>query len=76
MPTQFPTTFTITNIHYDTDGHKVKLPKKLKITIPADVEKNYDDVENYISDEISNRTGFCPVWQTNFQVGMYVRSLR
>ena len=55
----FPTKYTITNIKYDTDGAKVKLPKRMTITIPDDVDKNYDDVETYISDEISNKTGFC-----------------
>lgn len=55
----FPTRYDITNIKYDTDGAKVRLPKKMKITIPDDVEKTYEGVEQYISDEISNRTGFC-----------------
>lgn len=56
---KFPTKYTITDIKYDTDGAKVKLPKKMTITIPADVEKTYEGVEQFISDEISNKTGFC-----------------
>ena len=51
-------TYTVTNIKYDTDGQKIKLPKELIITVPNDVE-GYDEIENYISDEISNITGFC-----------------
>lgn len=54
----FPTTYTITNIKYDTDGIKVKLPKEMTITVPSDVH-GYEDIETFISDEISNRTGFC-----------------
>ncbi len=50
--------YTITNIKYDTDGHKVKLPKKMVIKVPDDLE-TYEEIEDYISDEISNRTGFC-----------------
>lgn len=60
MPTKtFPTTYTITNIKYDTDGATIKLPKTMTITIPDDVEKTYEDVEHYISEEISNKTGYC-----------------
>ena len=56
---EIPTKYTITNIKYDTDGAKVKLPKKMVITIPADVDKDYESIEQHISDEISNRTGYC-----------------
>jgi hypothetical protein len=53
-------TYIITNIKYDTDGAKVKLPKEMTIKVPADVEaEGYEAIEQYISDEISNRTGFC-----------------
>ena len=55
----FPTKYTVTDIDWDKDGAKVKLPKEIKITIPDDVEKTYEDVDQYISDEISNITGFC-----------------
>jgi hypothetical protein len=34
------------------------LPKKIKVTIPSDVQ-GYEDIENYISDEISKITGYC-----------------
>ena len=49
--------YTITDIKYDTDGEDVDLPTTLTITIPDNKEQ--DEVEQYISDEISNRTGFC-----------------
>lgn len=49
--------YTVTDIQYDTDGEEVDLPKELKIVIPKDIED--DDILDYISDEISNRTGFC-----------------
>jgi hypothetical protein len=48
-------TFLLTDIEYDTDGVKVDLPKTLEIVVPDDIE----DIEDYLSDEISNRTGFC-----------------
>ena len=54
------TQFLITGIEYDTDGRKVKLPKKMSIVVPADVmEEGYEAIEQHISDEISNRTGYC-----------------
>ena len=50
--------FVITDIKYDTDGKKVKgLPKELNIDIPDYIED--DDIDGYISDEISNITGYC-----------------
>ena len=50
--------YVIKNIKYDTDGQKIKLPKTLKITIPKDITGD-EETEQYISDEISNITGFC-----------------
>ncbi len=50
--------FIVTNIKYDTDGQKVKLPKTLEVIVPDDAE-GYDEIEQYISDAISNETGFC-----------------
>lgn len=50
--------YLITNIEYDTDGRKPKLPKELKIVVPDDVQ-GYEEIEQFISDEISNRTGYC-----------------
>lgn len=51
---------TITDIDYDTDGVRIKLPKTLKIVIPDDIDiTDKEDVEQFLSDEISNITGFC-----------------
>ena len=49
--------YKVTNIKYDTDGKKVNLPKEMDIEVDDDLD-NYEKVE-FISDEISNRTGFC-----------------
>lgn len=45
------------NIEYDTDGEKVELPDRLEIELPDDTDP--EDVEQLLSDEISNITGFC-----------------
>jgi len=45
------------NIEYDTDGEKVELPDRLEIELPDDTDP--EDVEELLSDEISNITGFC-----------------
>ena len=52
--------FIVTDIQYDTDGEKPKpkLPKELEIIVPDDCE-GYDEIEQFISDEISNKTGYC-----------------
>lgn len=46
--------YLVTDIIYDTDGEVLDLPKELKINVPDD-----EDAVEYISDEISNITGFC-----------------
>lgn len=48
--------YLLTDIEYDTDGRKVKLPKEIVVDIPDDVED--DEIQEYLSDEISNRTGY------------------
>lgn len=57
------------DISYDTDGQKVKLPKKITFAIPVDlaVDLNSDEVmlkiashyEDVVADMISDHTGFC-----------------
>ena len=47
--------YLITNIQYDTDGQDIDLPKVLLI----DVEDDEEDVQEYLSDEISNITDYC-----------------
>jgi hypothetical protein len=43
---------------YDTDGISVKLPKNLEIEVSDDIT-NIDEIEEILSDEISNITGYC-----------------
>lgn len=50
--------YKVTDIKYDTDGEDVSLPTELYIEVPFDLEDGYE-IEEYISDEISNQTGFC-----------------
>ncbi len=50
--------YTVTNISYDTDGEVVDLPTTLEIDVPSEITDR-EEVEEYISDEISNITGFC-----------------
>ncbi len=47
--------YLVTNIKYDTDGFDVALPETLEIEIPEDIE----NIKQFISDEISNQTGYC-----------------
>ncbi len=49
--------FTVTDIQYDTDGEEIDLPMSITITVPENVDD--EDIEQYLSDEISNITGFC-----------------
>lgn len=49
--------YTVKNIKYDTDGEDIDLPTELEIEIPDYIEE--DDIDGYLSDEISNITGFC-----------------
>lgn len=50
--------FLVTNIEYDTDGEKVDLPTELEIEVDEDIT-DYNEQLDFISDEISNKTGFC-----------------
>ena len=52
-------TFTVKNIKWDTDGRKVKLPKTLKIAVQESEYVNAEEIDQFISDEISNITGYC-----------------
>lgn len=49
--------YEVNDIQYDTDGEVVDLPTSLKIDVPDDL----DDVDkvDFISDKISEITGFC-----------------
>lgn len=50
-------TYEVTNISYDIDIIE-ELPTELTIEVPDDLETDYEKME-FISDEISNITGFC-----------------
>ena len=50
--------YVVYNIKYDTDGEDIELPTRLEIEIPDDIIEQ-EDVEQMLSDEISNITGFC-----------------
>lgn len=47
---------TITKIKY-AGARGVPLPRKIEVDIPDDIPN--DEVEEYLSDHISNTTGFC-----------------
>ena len=48
----------VTEIKYDTDGEEVDLPTQLEIEIPYEITEQLD-IDEFVSDEISNITGFC-----------------
>lgn len=50
--------YTVTDIIYDTDGEDVDLPSELVINVPNDITDE-QEIDDYISDEISSITGFC-----------------
>jgi len=63
---------SVTDIQYDTDGEEVDLPTTLNIEVPDDMDG--EDVEEYISDEISNITGFCHTgFSTDFKFVTYIQ---
>ena len=48
----------VKEIQYDTDGEVIDLPIQLEIEIPEEII-DQEDIENFVSDEISDITGFC-----------------
>ena len=50
--------YTVNQIEYDTDGETIELPTELKITVSDEITDK-DELIDVISDEISNKTGFC-----------------
>jgi len=51
--------FLITDIDWDTDGEEVDLPEEITVNVSEDEELEEDEIEEYISDKISDKTGFC-----------------
>ena len=50
--------YIVSNIEYDTDGENVDLPGQIEIEVPDEI-KEYGEIEQYVSDAISDITGFC-----------------
>lgn len=52
--------YIITNIEWDADKQTKKtLPKEVVVNVPDEEHTCYEDIEQYISDELSNVTGYC-----------------
>ena len=53
--------YTVTDIQWDTDGEDLDLPTELTVDIPNEdfVNMDEEEIDEFISDEISNITGFC-----------------
>jgi len=49
--------YIVTNIEYDTDGEEVDLPKSLTVVVPTGM--NAEEKNEYLSNKISDETGFC-----------------
>lgn len=50
--------YTVKNIKYDTDGEDINLPPELDIIVPDKITSIFD-IDEYLSDKISDLTGFC-----------------
>ena len=50
--------YLVENIVYDTDGEEIDLPKVLEIEVSNDITDRFE-INDFISNEISNITGFC-----------------
>lgn len=63
MPPPFEANYRIYQIDYDTtktEGTNFNLPKELRVTIyDKETVDNKDELETYLSDYISDITGFC-----------------
>lgn len=53
--------YIATNIKWDTDGEEIDLPTELTVEIPNEdfVKMDKEEIDEFISDELSNITGFC-----------------
>lgn len=50
--------FVITDIQYDADGEDVEdLPTEIVVEVPKKIKDS--QLQEFLSEEISNRTGFC-----------------
>jgi|TARA_R110000851_G_scaffold281736_1_gene435203 hypothetical protein len=54
------TTYKVSGIDYDTDGEDIPtLPKELEIIVHHSQYETQEEIEEYLSDQISEQTGFC-----------------
>lgn len=51
--------YLVTDIEFDTDGEELDLPTSMTIEVPDDIEDDEYEIQEYLSDEISNISGFC-----------------
>ena len=51
--------FTVSNIDWDTDGEDVDLPNEMTVNVEEDEQLEESEIEQYISDKITDETGFC-----------------
>lgn len=51
-------TFIVTDIDWDIDGEDIELPEEITIAIPEDEELEEDEIQEYLSDKVSDVTGF------------------
>lgn len=53
--------YTATNIKWDTDGEDIDLPTTIEVVIPNEdfVKMDSQEIDDFISDYITNETGFC-----------------
>lgn len=56
--------FKVTHIDYDTDGENIELPTEMEIDVPENFDS--EEILQYISDKISDNTGFCHFGFTTF----------
>jgi len=47
---------TAYNIRWDTDGEEIDLPRTVHVELEAEDD---EELEDLVSDELSDRTGFC-----------------
>ncbi len=57
--------YEVNNIKWDTDDETVDLPTSLSVEVPDDITDGVE-VDDYVSDDISNQTGFCHKGFTTF----------
>jgi hypothetical protein len=50
--------YQVSNIEFDTDDIETDLPTNMIIEVDDEITDK-DEIEEFISDEISNQTGYC-----------------